>query len=77
VFLDEVGLQGCGDFVGRLQRVVDGQVPCCVVNHAASIAPLASLVTGNKIVRLLIMRGINLRLVSVRRVSVTARQKGQ
>ena len=38
VFLDEVGLQGCGDFVGRLQRVVDGPVPCCVVNHVASIA---------------------------------------
>jgi len=40
VFLDEVGLQGCGDFVGRLQRVVDGPVPCSVVNHGASIAPL-------------------------------------
>ena len=38
VFFDEVGLQGCGDFVGRLQRVVDSPVPCCVVNHAASIA---------------------------------------
>src|ERR1700722_4771999 len=38
VFLDEVGLQGRGDFVGRLERVVDGQVPCCVVNHAVSIA---------------------------------------
>src|SRR5580700_3920488 len=37
VFFDEVGLQGCGDFVGRLQRVVDGPVPCCVFNHAASI----------------------------------------
>ena len=31
VFLDEVGLQGCNDFVGRLQRVVDGPVPCSVV----------------------------------------------
>src|SRR5579863_4879831 len=41
VFLDEVGLQGGGDFVGRLQRLVDGPVPCCVVNHADSIAPLA------------------------------------
>jgi hypothetical protein len=38
VFLDEVGLQGCGDFVGRLQRMVDGPVSCCVVNHMASIA---------------------------------------
>src|SRR6266571_4050704 len=38
VFLDEMGLQGCGDFVGCLQRVVDGPVPCCVVNHVASIA---------------------------------------
>jgi hypothetical protein len=44
VFLDEVGLQGGGDFVGRLQRVVDGPVPCCVVNHAASIAPLVTRV---------------------------------
>jgi hypothetical protein len=26
VFLDEVGLQGCGDFAGRLQRVADGPV---------------------------------------------------
>jgi len=43
VFLDEVGLQGCGDFVGRLQRVVDGPVPCSVVNHGASIAPLRAL----------------------------------
>ena len=33
------GLQGCGDFVGRLQRVVDGPVPCSVVNHRVSIAP--------------------------------------
>src|SRR6266566_1394261 len=39
VFLDEVGLQGCGDFVGRLQRVVDGPIPCSVVNHRVSIAP--------------------------------------
>jgi hypothetical protein len=28
--------------------------------------------TGNKVVRILIMRGINVRLVSVRRVSVGA-----
>jgi hypothetical protein len=95
VFLDEMGLQGGGDFVGRLQRVVDGPVPCCVVNHAASIAPSARLVqktrdtaadalrqfgarvAGNKIVRFLIMNGINVRFVSVRRVSVGAGQKGQ
>ena len=38
VFLDEVGLEGCRDFIGRLQRVVDGQVPRSVVNHEASIA---------------------------------------
>ena len=37
VFLDEVRLEGGGDFVGRLQRVVDGPVACDVVNHAASI----------------------------------------
>jgi len=33
--------------------------------------------TGNKIVRFLIMTGINVRFVSVRRVSVGAWQKGQ
>ena len=38
VFLDEMSLQGCGDFIGRLQGVVDGPVPRCVVNHVASIA---------------------------------------
>jgi hypothetical protein len=37
VLLDEVSLKGRGDFVGRLQRVVDGPVPCGVVNHVASI----------------------------------------
>jgi hypothetical protein len=34
-------------------------------------------VTGNKIVRVLIMRGINVRLAGVRRVSVGAWQRGQ
>ena len=34
-------------------------------------------VTGNKVVRILIMTGINVRFVSVRRISVGARQKGQ
>src|SRR5262249_32114457 len=38
VLLDEVRLEGRSDFVGRLQRVVDGPVSCGVVNHAASIA---------------------------------------
>ena len=33
-------------------------------------------VTGNKIVRILIVTGINVRFVSVRRVSVGAGQKG-
>ena len=33
--------------------------------------------TGNKIVRFLIMMDINVRFVSVRRVSVSAWQKGQ
>ena len=33
--------------------------------------------TGNKIVRILIMMDINVRFVSVRRVSVRAWQKGQ
>jgi hypothetical protein len=38
MLLDEVSLQGSGDFVGRLQRVVDGPVPCGVVNHAVNIS---------------------------------------
>ncbi len=38
VFFEEVSLQGCGDFIGRLQRVVDSPVPCGVVNHAVSMA---------------------------------------
>jgi hypothetical protein len=33
-----VGLQGGRDFVGRFQRVIDGPVPCSVVNHGASMA---------------------------------------
>jgi hypothetical protein len=32
-----VCLKARRDFVGRLQRLVDGPVPCSVVNHAASI----------------------------------------
>jgi hypothetical protein len=32
-----VRLKCCSDFVCRLQRVVDGPVPCGVVNHTASI----------------------------------------
>jgi hypothetical protein len=32
-----MGLQGGGNLVDRLQRVIDGPVSCCVVNHAASI----------------------------------------
>jgi len=38
MFLNEVSLERGRDFVRRLQRVVDGPVPCIVVNHAASIA---------------------------------------
>jgi len=37
MLLDEVSLKGRSDFVSRLQRVVDGPVPCGVVNHVASI----------------------------------------
>jgi hypothetical protein len=37
-----VGLKGRRDFVGRLQRLVDGPVPGSIVNHAASI-PVACL----------------------------------
>ena len=38
MFLNEVSLKRCRDFVRRLQRVIDGPVPCSVVNHAASIS---------------------------------------
>jgi len=37
VFLDQVCLEGRRNFVGRLQCVVDGLVPCGVVNHVDSI----------------------------------------
>ncbi len=37
VLLDEVRLKRCSYFICRLQRMVDGPVPCGVVNHAASI----------------------------------------
>jgi hypothetical protein len=40
VFLDEVRLKGRGDFVGCLERMIDGPVPSSVANHAASILPL-------------------------------------
>ena len=33
VFLDEVGLHGCGDFVGGLQHVVAVPIARSVVNH--------------------------------------------
>jgi hypothetical protein len=51
VFLDEVGLQGGSDLVDRLQRVIDGPVSCCVVNHAASIAQLAGRVRVTRVLR--------------------------
>src|SRR5580692_8545116 len=44
---------------------------------SASVQFIRAPVTGNKVVRILIMTGINVRLVSVRRASVSARQKGQ
>jgi hypothetical protein len=36
-----VRLERCRDFVRRLQRVVDGPIPCSVVNHVASISQWA------------------------------------
>lgn len=38
MLLDEMGLKGGSDFVGCLEGVVDGQIPCGVVNHSASIS---------------------------------------
>jgi hypothetical protein len=40
-----VCLKGRGDFVGCLQRLVDGTIPCSVVNHVPSIPPSTSLFT--------------------------------
>jgi len=37
MLFDEVGLKGCSDFVGRLERLVDGPLPSVVVNHTASM----------------------------------------
>jgi hypothetical protein len=36
MLLDEVRLKGRGDFIGCLERLVDGLVPRSVVNHAAN-----------------------------------------
>ena len=44
---------------------------------ADALQQFGARMTGNKIVRLLIMMNINVRFVSVRRVSVGAWQKGQ
>ena len=49
VFLDEVSLEGCRDFVGRLQGVVDGPVPRGVVNHVASIADRSPGASARKV----------------------------
>src|SRR5579871_2747559 len=38
VLLDQVGLKGGSDLIGRLQRVVDCPIPCGVLNHARSIS---------------------------------------
>src|SRR6185437_558565 len=38
MLFDEVCLKCRSDLIGRLQRVIDGPVPCGVVNHAASIS---------------------------------------
>jgi hypothetical protein len=48
------------------------RLPCPV--HRRLTVPVR--VTGNKIVRFLIMMGVNVRFVSVRRVGVSAWQKG-
>ncbi len=47
VLLDEVCLKSCSDFVGCLQSVLDGPVSRGVVNHAASIAPIAGSLCAN------------------------------
>jgi hypothetical protein len=52
VLLDEVSLKSRGDFIGRLQRLVDGPVPCGVVNHVASIprSPrIATMIAGRRV----------------------------
>jgi hypothetical protein len=37
VFFDQVGLQGSGDFVHRLESLVDGSISGVFVNHGAGI----------------------------------------
>lgn len=40
MLFDQMHLQGRGDFIGRLERIVDGLVPRRVVNHAANVNTL-------------------------------------
>jgi hypothetical protein len=40
MLFDQMRLQGRGDFIGRLERMVDGLVPRRVVNHAANVNTL-------------------------------------
>jgi len=37
VFLDQMCQKGCSDFIGSLQRLIDGSLPRDIFNHAASI----------------------------------------
>jgi hypothetical protein len=41
-----MGLKGRSDFIGGLQRVIDGPVPCIVVNHELSIPAAGALSRG-------------------------------
>src|SRR5215475_13198403 len=38
MLLDQVRLEGCGNFINRLEPVVDSPIPRRVLNHAASIS---------------------------------------
>ena len=46
VLLDQVRLKGCCNFIGCLQRLIDGPIPRCVVNHADKYGRRASSLPG-------------------------------
>ena len=77
----ESGRLPAAQFAARPAYIHDGSAARCGKRIAAVAADglpqFDARVTGNKIVRILIMRGINVRFVNVRRVSVGAGQKGQ
>jgi len=46
MLFDQVRLKGCSDFIGCLQRLIDGPIPRCVVNHADKYGRQAKSLSG-------------------------------